>query len=101
MYFLPEKIKNVDKKSEIGKNLSFFYITLFLISGLFLTTFYLNIHLSKPKVLGIKSNTSREFMFWNMFTQENPQYYQGWIELYNLTGEKEYLNKAFKIDPNK
>ncbi|MDP2947778.1 MAG: hypothetical protein Q8N88_06710, partial [Nanoarchaeota archaeon] len=79
----------------------FFYICLFTISLLFFSAFYLKIYLNKKIVLGTKVDTSREVMFWQEFVSENPQYYEGWIELYNLTGESGYLNKAIEIDPNK
>jgi len=51
-------------------------------------------------VLGTEVDTSREVTFWQEFVSENPLYYEGWLELYNLTGENEFLNKAKEIDPN-
>ena len=52
-------------------------------------------------MLGTEVDTSREVMFWQEFVLENPQYYEGWIELYNLTGKDEYLNKAKGVAPNR
>lgn len=44
---------------------------------------------------------SKQINFWKGFVSENPQYYEGWLELYNLTAESSYLNKAREIDPNR
>lgn len=52
-------------------------------------------------MLGTEVDTSREVTFWQEFESKNPQYYEGWMELYNLTGESNYLNKAKEIDPNR
>lgn len=81
--------------------INFFYICLFTISLLFFSAFYLKIYLNKKIVLGTKVDTSREVMFWQEFVSENPQYYEGWIELYNLSGDTSYLDKTREIDPNR
>ena len=52
-------------------------------------------------MLGTKVDTSKETMFWQEFVSINPQYYEGWAELYNLTGDENYLTKAKEIDPNR
>ncbi|MCX6705894.1 MAG: hypothetical protein NTV24_02195 [Candidatus Woesebacteria bacterium] len=83
------------------ETINFFYICLFTISLLFFSAFYLKIYLNKRVVLGTEVDTSREVMFWQEFVLENPQYYEGWIELYNLTEKDEYLNKAKGVDPNR
>ncbi len=80
---------------------NFFYICLFTITLLFFSAFYLKIYLNKKVVLGTEVDTSREVTFWQEFESKNPQYYEGWMELYNLTGESNYLNKAKEIDPNR
>jgi len=52
-------------------------------------------------VLGTKVDISKEVGFWQEFVSENPLYYEGWMELYNLTGENSYSSKAKEIDPNR
>lgn len=44
---------------------------------------------------------SKQVNFWKDFTFQHPEYYEGWMELYGLTGEDTYLNKARVIDPNR
>jgi len=83
------------------ETINFFYICLFTISLLFFSAFYLKIYLNKKIILGTKVDTSSEVTFWQEFVTQNPQYYEGLMELYNLTGESEYLNKAKEIDPNR
>jgi len=89
------------KSARVQKEINFFYTCLFTISLLFLSAFYLKIYLNKKVVLGTKVDTSRESMFWQEFVSTNPQYYEGWAELYNLTGNENYLTKALEIDPNR
>jgi len=73
-----------------------------------LSAFAFKLHLINLKVLGIKTEntvnemkTSNQINFWREFVSQNPGYYEGWMELYNLTGESSYLNKAREIDPNR
>jgi hypothetical protein len=81
--------------------INFFYLCLFTIAVLFFSAFYLKISSNRKIVLGTKVDASGEIAFWQEFVSENPQYYEGWMELYNLTRENGYLNKAREIDPNR
>ena len=81
--------------------INFFYLSLLTISLLFFSAFYLKKHLTTKTVLGIETDTSKEVLFWQEFVSKNPQYYEGWVELYNLTGENLYLDKARGVDPNR
>lgn len=101
MHFLPARTKTTKNKVDVKNEFNFFYLSLFAILVLFFSAFYLKIHLNKSVVLGNKVDTSKEVLFWQKFVLENPQYYEGWMELYNLTGESIYLNKAVEIDPNR
>ncbi len=73
-----------------------------------MSAFAFKLHQINLRVLGIKTeNTvneaevSKQINFWKGFVSQNPGYYEGWIELYNLTGENNYLSKAKEIDPNR
>jgi len=101
MHLLPARTKTTKKKVDIEKEFSYFYLSLFAISILFFSAFYLKIHLTKKVILGRQTDISKEVLYWQEFTQKNPQYYEGWLELYNLTGESTYLNRVIKIDPNR
>lgn len=107
MHLLPAKIKTSKNKVNIKNEINFFYICLFTITVLFLTTFALKLRQINTNVLGTKTESvvdeveiSKQVKFWKEFTLQNPTYYEGWVELYNLTGESSYLNKAKEIDPN-
>jgi len=87
---------------------NFFYLCIFAITILFLSAFAFKLHQINLKVLGIKTEntvnemkTSNQINFWKEFVSQNPGYYEGWMELYNLTRESNYLNKAKEIDPNR
>lgn len=101
MYLLPARIKTSKNRADIKNEINFFYLCIFTITFLFFSAFYLKIYLNKKVVLGTKADSSKEIAFWQEFVLENPQYYEGWMELYNLTGETNYLNKAKEIDPNR
>lgn len=101
MHFLPARTKTAKNKIEIKSNFNYLYLSLFAILLIFFSAFYIKIHLSKNVVLGSKVDTSKEVLFWQNFLEDNPQYYEGWIELFNLTGESSYLNNALRIDPNR
>lgn len=88
--------------------ISFFYLCIFTITILFLSAFAFKLHQINLKVLGLRTEnvvneveTTKQINFWKGFVSQNPQYYEGWMELYNLTGETNYLNKAKEIDPNR
>lgn len=73
-----------------------------------MSAFAFKLHQINLKVLGIRTENnvnevevSKQINFWKGFMSENPLYYEGWMELYNLTGGSEYLNKAREIDPNR
>lgn len=87
---------------------NFFYLCIFTITILFLSAFAFKLHQINLKVLGMRTENnvnevevSKQINFWKGFVSENPQYYEGWLELYNLTAESSYLNKAREIDPNR
>lgn len=87
---------------------NFFYLCIFTITILFLSAFAFKLHQINLRVLGIKTEntlneikTSNQINFWKEFVSQNPQYYEGWMELYNLTGKNNYLSKAKGIDPNR
>jgi hypothetical protein len=70
--------------------------------------FAFKLHQINSNVLGLRTENiineaeiSKQVNFWKEFTSQNPQYYEGWSELYNLTGDTNYLNKAKEIDPNR
>ena len=88
--------------------INFFYLCIFTITILFLSAFLFKLHQINLKVLGIKTENlvnevelSKQINFWKEFVSQNPQYSEGWLELYNLTEEDKYLNKAKEIDPNR
>lgn len=96
------------KSARIQKEINFFYLCLFTVTLLFLTTFVLRLRQINSNVLGMETEStvdkieaSKEINFWNEFMSKNPQYYEGWAELYNLTGNENYLIKATEIDPNR
>ncbi len=96
------------QSAQIKNEIYFFYLCLFTVTLLFLSAFALNLRQVNSKVLGIKTEnaindleTAKQINFWKSFVQQNPQYFEGWRELYNLTGENDYLNKAREIDPNR
>lgn len=101
MHLLPARTKTTKNTIEIKNEFAHFYFSLFAILILFFSAFYLKIHLKKNVVLGTKTDVSKDVLFWTNFVKENPQYYEAWIELYNLTGEYTYLNRAVEIDPNR
>lgn len=101
MYLLPARIRTNKNKVNIKDEINFFYLCIFTITFLFFSAFYLKIHLNKKVVLGTKADDSEEIAFWQAFVSENPQYYEGWTELFNLTGDTGYLIKAEGIDPNR
>lgn len=108
MYLLPEKIKTNKNKVNIKDEINFFYLCIFTITILFLSAFAFKLHQINSKVLGLKTEnvvndveTTKQINLWKGLVSENPQYYEGWKELYNLTGEAGYLNKAREIDPNR
>lgn len=90
------------------ESINYFYLCLFTITLLFLSAFLFKLHQVKTRVLGLKTEKvvnetegSKQINFWKSFVSQNPQYYEGWLELYHLTGESDYLNKAKEIDPNR
>lgn len=108
MYLLPARIKTSKNKVNIKNEINFFYFCLFTVTILFLSAFAFKLHQINLKVLGLRTEnvvneveTTKQINFWEEFVSQNPQYYEGWIELYNLTGENSYLNKAREIDPNR
>lgn len=108
MHLLPAKTKANKPKVNIKNEINFFYLCIFTITILFLTAFAFKLHQANLKVLGIKTeNTvnemkvSNQITFWKEFVSQNPGYYEAWMELYGLTGENTYLNKARAIDPNR
>ena len=75
---------------------------------LFLSAFAFRLQQINSKVLGLRTEniindieTEKQINFWVNLMSENPQYYEGWAELYNLTGNESYLTKAREIDPNR
>lgn len=80
------------------------------ITVLVLSTYNLETYLQKDKVLGAEANIVQiesEQVFWENFLQENPGYFEGWIELAKIAyelGNKdcaiEALNSAKAINPN-
>lgn len=101
MHLLPARTKSNKNRVNIKDEINFFYLCIFTITFLFFSVFYLKIYLNKRVVLGTKADSSEEIAFWQEFVSENPQYYEGWLELYNLTGDTNYLSKAGGIDPNR
>lgn len=108
MLLLPERTKRERSKIVLKDEINFFYLGLSTISLLLLSAFLIKLHLSDRKVLGAETQTivssteaSKEIVFWQDFLTKNPKYYEGWVELYNLTGRVEYLIKAGEIDPNR
>jgi hypothetical protein len=68
-------------------------ITLLLLSILNIANYS-----QKQKVLGITTNPPLEY--WQNLVRKNPTYFEGWLELYSLTGDESYLNEAKRIKPN-
>ena len=108
MHLLPERTKKEKSKIVLKDGITFFYVSLSTISLLLFSAFLIKFHLNNKNVLGAKSQTvvnkletSKEILFWQDLLIKNPKYYEGWIELYNLTGRTEYLIKAKGIDPNR
>ena len=108
MHLLPARIKASKNKVNIKNEINFFYLCIFTITILFLSAFLFKLHQINLRVLGLKTENavneaevSNQINFWKGFVSQNPQYYEGWMELYNLTGETNYLNKAKEIDPNR
>lgn len=76
----------------------------FVILILMLSIFNLRLYISEQKVLGTKTeqNTQidRDLVYWREFLEKKPTYFDGWIELYSITGDENYLQKAKEIKPN-
>ena len=105
---MPQKTAAKTKKVNLKKeSLYLFYCCAFLFI-LLIIVFNFDNYLTSNKVLGVEIEVNpEEKVFWENFTQKNPEYLDGWIELskiYVNEGNKEAgtsaLNKAREIDPN-
>ena len=107
--------KNSSKKSNIKKQVILFCSCCAVGLVLLITGFNLNSFFDDRRVLGsktqIEENASVKLAadkeFWNNFLQENPDYFEGWIELAGLYAQSEEfdlarlaLDKAKQINPN-
>jgi len=78
------------------------FLSFLLLILVLLTTLNLSTYLTVPKVLGLVATTvnQTEVDYWQNFLNQNPGYFPGWLEIYRLTNNLEYLNKAKVINPN-
>ena len=83
-----------NKKIKTKFNYSKLYTYLFVLIIIFLTSINIRNYFkpNKVAVLGIETVNS-EFIFWQEFLTEHPNYVPGWIEI----GRGD---KGYKIDPN-
>ena len=96
----------ISTKSVDYRYLVYIFAVLFLLT---LTSVNIN-SLTKPKtpeILGASINNQKSIAFWEEFLAENPNYYDGWIELSKITYERgnyleslQYTQKAREINPN-
>jgi hypothetical protein len=108
MHLLPAKLKTNRSRVNIKNEIDFFYLCILTITALFLSVFAFKLQQINLNVLGVKTESvtneieiTIQTNFWKEFTSQNPGYYDGWMELYNLTEEDTYLLKAKAIDPNR
>jgi len=107
--------KSSSKKSNIKKQVILFCSCCAVGLILLITGFNLNSFFNGERVLGSKTQIEESASiklaadkeFWNNFLQENPDYFEGWIELTGLYVESEEfdlarlaLDRARQINPN-
>jgi hypothetical protein len=68
-------------------------VIVFVLFLLLLTSVNINNYFTDKKVLGVQTESSQDYSFWQNYLTKNPNYIPGWIEI----GRND---KAHEIDPN-